>query len=81
ETTVVNVKNSAWLIGEVSFDPFILGSRDMEVLEARNEGGSQIAGFHGKAIVRDNSIVEAERVVIAPNPPNTCSKSVGDSRR
>ncbi|MCI76627.1 hypothetical protein A2U01_0097897, partial [Trifolium medium] len=50
ETTAVNVKNGAWLIGGVSFDSFILGSRDMKVLEARNEGGSQIAGFHGKVI-------------------------------
>ncbi|MCI93001.1 hypothetical protein A2U01_0114299, partial [Trifolium medium] len=56
-------------------------SRNMEVLEARNEGGSQIAGFDGKAIVRDSSIGEAKRVAIAPNPPNTCSKSVRDSRR
>jgi hypothetical protein len=47
-------------------------------MEAINEGGSQIASFHDKAIFKDSSIGEAKRVGITSSPPNTCGKSVGD---
>jgi hypothetical protein len=47
-------------------------------MEARNEGGSQTVSFHHKAVVKDSSIGEAKRVMIALSPPNTCGKSVGD---
>jgi hypothetical protein len=66
------------LIERVPFNPSILRSHNSGVMEAINEGGSQIASFHDKAIFKDSSIGEAKRVGITSSPPNTCGKSVGD---